>query len=265
MTNVAKFQQKILQWYAQHGRDLPWRNTQDPYKILVSEFMLQQTQVSRVIEKYHEFLRRFPTIQTLARASHAEVIRAWLGLGYNRRAIFLHECARAIASDFNGIIPKDHEKLLKLPGIGPYMCRSILVFAFNADVAAVDTNIRRIFIAEGFVHEKSSASDLQKIAEELLPRGHSRDWHNALMDYGSLVLTSAGTGIKPLTRQSKFYKSFRWYRSKVVKLAAKNGAVSIEQISRALKKDKKFIKKVLNSLKKDKLIRENQAKITLPG
>ncbi len=263
-----QLQKKILDWYAINRRDLPWRVTEDPYAILVSELMLQQTQVTRVIVKFQTFLRAFPTFATLAAAPRAEVIKEWAGLGYNRRAIYLQECAKKIVIGYAGVLPRDPEQLLALPGIGPYMCRSVLIFAFNQDVAAVDTNIRRILIAEGFATETTSAREMQAIAEQVLPLGRSRDWHNALMDYGSLVLTSAGTGIKPLTRQSKFYKSFRWYRSKVVKhlvAGAEPKELSAADVARLLDKDAEFVARIIESLKKDQLVdvREDGA-VTLP-
>lgn len=264
MNKIRTFQEKILAWYELNRRDLPWRKTEDPYEILVSELMLQQTQVPRVIIKFQTFLQAFPTAAALADASRASVIKAWAGLGYNRRALYLHECAKQIVTKFDGVLPRDPEQLMELPGIGPYMCRSVLIFAFNQDVAAVDTNIRRILIAEGFATQKTSPKDMQKIAERVLPHGRSRDWHNALMDYGSLVLTSQGTGIKPLSKQSSFYKSFRWYRSKVVKLIIKEEEVTVARIARELEKEKEFVAQVIESLRKDNLISLRGKKITLP-
>lgn len=264
MDRIKTLQEKILAWYELNRRDLPWRKTQDPYRVLVSELMLQQTQVSRVVVKYQTFLKKFSTFGALARASRGDVIKEWAGLGYNRRAIFLHECAKRIMAEYDGVLPRDSERLLELPGIGPYMCRSVLIFAFNQDVACVDTNIRRILIAEGFATEKTTALKMQKIAEAIVPHGRSRDWHNALMDYGSLVLTSVGTGIKPLTKQSSFYKSFRWYRSKVVKLLIKKEVATMNQVVKELDKEKEFVQKVIKSLKKDNLISVSGKRITLP-
>ncbi|MHA2199499.1 MAG: Fe-S cluster assembly protein HesB, partial [Candidatus Thorarchaeota archaeon] len=140
------------------------------------------------VPKYLEFLRQYPTLEALAAADSKELLQLWSGLGYNRRAIWLREAARQIVEEEE--FPKTVEGLRDLKGIGPYTSRSILIFAFNEDLAAVDTNIRRVLIASGFAEEKMSNNQLQKIADDLLLRGRSHDWHNALMDYGSLVLTS---------------------------------------------------------------------------
>lgn len=214
---ISDFQQKILSFYKKHGRDLPWRHTTDRYNILVSEIMLQQTQVSRVVEKYVQWLEKFPTIQRLAKAELSEVLSLWQGLGYNSRGKRLWECAKVIVEKFNGTVPDNPQDLLTLPGIGPYTSRSILIFADNKDIATVDTNIRRIFIHEFNLKKDISDKELFELAEQLLPRSKSRDWHNALMDYGSTILTSKKTGIKPKSTQSKFKGSPRYYRGQILK------------------------------------------------
>src|SRR3989344_5568291 len=142
---MHEVQREVLHWYSHHKRDLPWRNTKDPYHIVVSELMLQQTQVDRVIPKYHAFLKKFPTIRDLARASAATVIDEWAGLGYNRRALYLHQFAQAVVRDFGGKVPEDREQLMSLPGIGPYTSQAIRCFGFGKDVPVVDINIKRIY------------------------------------------------------------------------------------------------------------------------
>src|SRR5581483_4865161 len=137
-------QAALLEWFAAAGRDLPWRHTRDPYRIMVSEIMLQQTQVDRVIPKYHAFLAAFPTLEALAAAPTAEVIRAWSGLGYNRRAVNMQRTARAVLEEHGGQFPRDLPALLRLPGIGPYTAGAIACFAFEQDVGFMDTNIRRV-------------------------------------------------------------------------------------------------------------------------
>ncbi len=132
----------LLAWYGENARDLPWRHTHDPYAILVSEVMLQQTQVVRVVPRYEEWLARWPTVETLAAATPADVIQAWSGLGYNRRAVNLHRCAQAVVA--RGGFPRQPEELRKLPGIGPYTAAAIACFAFGAQIAAPDTNARRV-------------------------------------------------------------------------------------------------------------------------
>jgi A/G-specific adenine glycosylase len=145
-------------------------------------------------------MHEFPTLESLAAAETKHLLSVWAGLGYNRRALWLREAANQIIE--RGGFPQEHAELRKLKGIGPYTSRSILIFAFNQDLAAVDTNIRRVMIAAGFATEEMTESQLQEVANVLLLRGQSRDWHNALMDYGSDILTSSSTGIAPLSKQS---------------------------------------------------------------
>ncbi|MCF2137586.1 MAG: Fe-S cluster assembly protein HesB [Candidatus Thorarchaeota archaeon] len=213
---IKDFQQEIMDWWRNNARDLPWRREPTPYHVLVSEIMLQQTQVSRVIPKYHQFLNEFPTIPELARADTRRLLQVWSGLGYNRRALWLREAAAEIVKI--GEFPQTPQELRKLKGIGPYTSRSILIFAFNRDLAAVDTNIRRVFIARGFAEEDTTDKDLQEIADTLLLRGRSRDWHNALMDYGAIMLDAASTGITPRTTQSRFKGSTRQVRGAIIKI-----------------------------------------------
>ena len=177
--------------------------------------MLQQTQVSRVVPKFNEFVKTFPTIDSLANADTKHLLQVWSGLGYNRRAIWLKEAAKQIAE--RGKFPQTAKDLEKLKGIGPYTSRSILIFAFNQNLAAVDTNIRRVLIATGFAEEKTSDKQLQRIADTVLLKGKARDWHNALMDYGSQVLTSSSTGISPTSKQTCYKGSSRQVRGAVIR------------------------------------------------
>ena len=229
---IRTFQKKIIQWWTENARDLPWRRESSPYHVLVSEVMLQQTQVSRVVPKYLEFLEAFPSIEALASADTKRLLLVWSGLGYNRRALWLRECAQQIVD--RGEFPTETDDLRALKGIGPYTSRSILIFAFNRDLAAVDTNIRRVLISEGFASEQATDKELQAVADALLPRGRSRDWHNALMDYGSCVLTSSCTGISPRNQQSCFSGSTRELRGAILRLLMDSGPMSLEQISGSL-------------------------------
>lgn len=222
---IDDLRERLLRWYAENGRDLPWRRTRDPYAILVSEVMLQQTQVPRVVPKYAAFLERFPDLAALAEAPLADVLALWSGLGYNNRALRLKRAAEgAVARTRDGrlgrppSLPGTVEELMRLPGIGPYTARAVLIFAHNADLAAVDANIRRVLLHELRLPHDLSPAELQRVAIAVLPRGRSRNWHNALMDYGALVLTSRTTSIAPLTTQSPFEGSRRSYRSRLVKL-----------------------------------------------
>ena len=229
--DIKLFREKIFEFYRLNGRSFPWRNTTDRYAVMISEIMLQQTQAERVVPRFEEWLRHFPDIAHLASAPLRQVLALWSGLGYNSRALRLHRCAALIMDSFGGIVPSEPSILKTLPGIGAYTCRSIPVFADNLDSAAVDTNIRRILIHEFALPADISPAKLQQAAEKLVPPGRSREWHNALMDYGSLVLTSKKTGIRPLTKQSKFQGSKRWYRGKLIKELVTTDGMFLEEIS----------------------------------
>lgn len=259
---IKKFQRKIFSWWKEYKRDFPWRETTNPYRILVSEIMLQQTQAERVVPKFLNFLDRFPNMESLANASPSEVLALWSGLGYNRRAIYLQEAAKYLKdmTDF----PRTPEELQDIKGIGKYTSRSILIFAFNKDIATVDTNIRRILIAEGFATEETKEKELYSIASMLLPKGKSRDWHNALMDYGATHLTALRTGIKPTSSQGKFKGSNRQYRGKIVKYLIKNKMASKNMIIKHCLIPEDQIDNLLKGLTEDNLIQKVGKKYSLP-
>jgi A/G-specific adenine glycosylase len=192
--HVIQAQSTLLQWYAREQRDLPWRATNDPYAILVSEIMLQQTQVDRVLPKYAQFLSAFPTLVDLAAAPTADVISAWVPLGYNRRAISLQSIARQVIAEHGGHIPDTIDELLKLKGIGRYTAGAVVCFAYRQHVATVDTNIRRVLhrIFLGLEHPEPKVTDAQmlSLAEQVLPDGQAYDWNQALMDMGATICTS---------------------------------------------------------------------------
>ena len=247
-----------MDWWQENARDLPWRRDPSPYQVLVSEIMLQQTQVNRVIPKYEEFLQEFPTVEALAEAEPKKLLTVWSGLGYNRRALWLREAASEIVR--LGEFPKEAEELRKLKGIGDYTSRSILIFAFNKDIAAVDTNIRRVIIAEGFAEEEMNTKEIQSIAERLLLRGRSSDWHNALMDYGSQVLTSNVTGIAPLTKQPCFKGSSRELRGAIIRILTKTNQMTLEQLNECLDKECEVddIESILGQLISEGLIKATE-------
>ena len=251
---IIKFQDKIFSWWEDNRRDFPWRKTQDPYKILVSEIMLQQTQAPRVIEKFNEFIDKFPTFQSLAEASKTDLLTIWSGLGYNRRALWLKEAAERIS--MRNSFPDSIEELERFKGIGSYTARSILIFAFNMNIPTVDTNIRRILIAEGFAKEEDSEKKLLAIAEKLIPEGRSRDWHNALMDYGSKVLTVHSTGIKPSSRPSKFKESDRQYRGLILNYLLTKGRASYEELVSEFSLSEERMQKILEKMCSDELIQQ---------
>lgn len=188
-------QERLLAWFAQQGRDLPWRRTRDPYAILVSEMMLQQTGVERVLPKYEAWLARFSTLQALAEAPTAEVIRLWSGLGYNSRAVRLQGIARQAVAQYGGRLPYTVAELLSLKGIGHYTAGAVACFAHEQDVAFVDTNVRRVLsrVFLGVEGEPAPLAEkgLRELAERVLPPGRAWAWHQALMDLGATICTDA--------------------------------------------------------------------------
>jgi A/G-specific adenine glycosylase len=184
----------LLAWYEQHGRaNLPWRRSRDPYRVLVSEFMLQQTQVDRVIPLFAAWLECFPSFAALAAAAPGDAIRQWRGLGYNSRALRLHALARAVMEQYGGRLPREREALLALPGIGPYTVAAIRAFAFDEDEVAFDTNLRRIVhrMRLGIEYPRQASDrELDALAREALPAGRAHDWNSAMMDLGATICTA---------------------------------------------------------------------------
>ena len=183
----------LLRWYAAHGRALPWRTSRDPYHVVVSEFMLQQTQAERVAAAFTRFIAGFPSFAALSGAARADVVRAWKGLGYNLRAVRLHDLAQAVMQRHDGILPSDIDALRALPGIGPYTAAAIRVFAFELDDVAIDVNLRRVVHRLCFGLEyppKASAAQLDAEARALLPAGRAHAWNSAMMDLGATICTA---------------------------------------------------------------------------
>jgi A/G-specific adenine glycosylase len=175
----------LLAWAAENGRHLPWRATRDGWAVLVSEMMLQQTQVARVRDSYVAFLTAFPTPASCAQAPVAEVIRAWSGLGYNRRAVQLHRCAQRVVDDHQGCVPDTLEDLLALPGIGPYTARAVLAFAHGHDVGVVDTNAARV-LARAIAGRPLRPREAQRLADDLVPARCGWSWNQAMLDLGAI-------------------------------------------------------------------------------
>jgi len=192
--SLRAFQRRLLAWYAVHQRDLPWRKTRDPYKILVSEIMLQQTQVDRVIPKYHQFLARYPTVKTLARAKAAELRRLWYPLGYNVRPLRLRRIAQRTLRDHDGRIPHSYDGLLAMDGIGRYTAGAVLSFAFEQDAPIVDTNVARLLSRYfGLTRTRRGSSTqrrLWQLATAVIPRGKGYLINQAMMDFGAMICTA---------------------------------------------------------------------------
>lgn len=257
---IHKFQNMILNWWQTNRRDLPWRHTHDPYKILVSEIMLQQTQVSRVLARYTEFIEVYPTARSLARATAADVLRLWKGMGYNRRALYLKKAAEI------GKFPKSEKELSKLPGVGTYTARAILVFAYKKSIAAVDTNIRKIITHFFFDDILQSQAILQKVATKILPKGRSWEWHQALMDFGALRSASWWThgNKKP---HVPFKKTNRFFRGRIIDFLRDSPAqkkVIIGKLKKLSKKDDSYYLSLLANLEKEGLVQSVGLYYSLP-
>ncbi len=271
---IPKFQNTILDWYKDNRRDLPWRNTKNPYRIMVSEIMLQQTQVSRVLPKYKEFLQAFPNQKALADSKDSDLLKIWSGLGYWRRARFLKEACIKIEKDFHGKFPKDTKTLKMLAGIGPYTAGAIACFAFNNDEAFIDTNIRRVYLRFFFKDQENiSDKEILKIAQKSVLEENPAEWHWALFDYGALVLKDKNINKKSrhYAKQSKFTGSFRSYRAKLLRLLLeepkqsmlKNNALDyVEELLRIDERDYSP-QEILTSLIIDKLVKTSGTRIFL--
>lgn len=265
---ISQFQKIIFDWWKENKRDLPWRHTHDPYRILVSEVMLQQTQVSRVMPVYEVFLEKFPTVVSLANASVADVLRAWKGMGYNRRALYLKKTAQDVVQIYDGIFPTDHVLLQKLSGIGPYTAGAIEVFAYKKDVSMVDTNIRKIITHFFFDDVPQKEKIILEVAHKVVPTGKSWQWHQALMDYGALVMAKKKREKSVAQKvQIPFISSDRYYRGMILddlreksqkeillkKKYISNFSLSVERIT-----------VILSKLKRDGLIEIISGVVSLP-
>ena len=196
MTKKKKtlFRKILLAWYREHGRDLPWRKTKDPYHVLVSEIMLQQTQVDRVIPKYHEFLEKYPDVKTLAEAQQEEVTATWKPLGYNIRPVRLHTIAREVQETYGGKIPDTPDDLQRLKGIGKYTAGAVSCFGYRKPVPLVDTNVdrvlQRVFFGKQASQNTKEEKQIWELAKDLVPPKNFYDYNQALMDFGAMVCTA---------------------------------------------------------------------------
>ncbi len=244
---------KILNRYRNHGRTLPWRKTNDPYAIHISEVMLQQTQVERVVPYFEQWMKDFPDYKTLAKAKKTDLLQHRSWLGFNSRALRLQACAQKVIEHYNGILPQDRAKLLALPGIGSYTSAAIMSFAWNEEIAVIDTNIRRVLIFLYKLDETISLQSLEAFAQTIIPKWKSRDWHNALMDYGALHLTARKTKIKSLSKQSQFEGSDRQVRWWILKqLITKTKKLNIEDIRNNF--PYKEVEKIIQGMIDEKLV-----------
>lgn len=261
---IHNFQDTVLSYYKANKRQMPWRDISNPYKIFVSEMMLQQTQVERVRVKYAEFIKKFPTIKSVTQSTKDEILKTWQGLGYNRRALFIKRACEEIILKHKGKFPKDFIILQTLPGIGPSTAGAICAFAYNQSVFFIETNVRAV-ILHFFFKNKENVSDkeIMFVLEKVTPKQASpRDWYYALYDYGTYLKKTLGNKKKTelhqkskhYNKQSKFEGSFRQKRALVLKLKLSQPNISDTEIINKLSLSPQDLEDVLTSLDKDGLI-----------
>lgn len=262
------FVQAVWDFYAAEGRHtLPWRTTDNPYRILVSEIMLQQTQVDRVIPKYRSFLRAFPTVRVLASASLGDVLREWQGLGYNRRAKMLHAAAGVIVKEHKGRFPQTYEALRSLPGVGPYTAGAISAFAFRIPIPIIETNIRTVFIHHFFRHtDDVQDTDILRLVERTLPTEQVHAWYGALMDYGTYLKKTEGNPNRRSAHyvvQSAFQGSDRHIRGIILKALTQKPSSEKELVALSAVEKERVIGQ-LGKLLKEGMIVKKRTRYTLP-
>ncbi len=256
---VKSFRETVYDYYRSHGRHhLPWRKTKRAYHILVSEFMLQQTQVERVLPKYKLFLKNFPSIKSLAQASLSDVVAVWQGLGYNRRAVALKKSASLITNKYNGRIPRSPELLQTLPGVGNATASAIMAFAYNRPVTFIETNIRTVYIYHFFERKKKiHDNNILPFIEQTLDLENPREWYYALMDYGVYLKKhniKLNTRSTHYTKQSRFGGSIRQVRGRIIRLLTQSDGMTIKQIEERINSNNHNISSILNQLQKDGLL-----------
>jgi A/G-specific adenine glycosylase len=265
---IESFKTRIYEYYEESGRILPWRGTVDPYCILVSEIMLQQTQVERVMGKYQVFLENFPDFLELARAELKDVLRVWQGLGYNRRALTLKEVAETVVQEYDAVLPRDAEVLQNLPGIGKATAGAILAFAYNIPSVFIETNIRRTFIHHFFQDDKTvKDSEIIPLVELTLDRQNPRTWYYALMDYGSMLgksITNPNRRSAHYQRQEPFENSDRRIRGTILKALLQKNALSVNEVCLLAGFDSPRVTRILVRMEKEGLVREQDGSYRIP-
>ncbi len=265
-----KFVDTVWQYYRDNGRHtLPWRKTTDPYRIVVSEIMLQQTQVDRVLPKYQAFIKQWPMARALARASLGEVLIAWQGLGYNRRAKMLHTCAQVVIEEHKGKWPTSYEGLKSLPGIGPYTAGAVMAFSYDSSVPIIETNIRSVYIHHFFT-TKLSVTEVELLTKitKTLPTENHREWYWALMDYGVYIKKTFGNKnkqAKQYKKQSKFAGSDRQIRGAVIRKLAHKTLTEPDLLKELVEYEKDRVHLQIMSLIQDGLVIQKANTYSLPS
>ena len=285
---MKRFQKTIWDFYNKNKRDeLPWRpalknGSQEinPYLIYVSEIMLQQTQVDRVVPFFKNWIKQFPTIKKLAEASQVDILRAWKGLGYNSRALRMKKTAELVVANYKGKFPKQYDEILKLPGIGPYTAGAICAFAYNQPIVMIETNIRRVFIHEFFEHPWPSATpskrgglvhdrDLLPLIEKTVDKTNPREWYWALMDYGSYLgktIPNPNKKSRHYSVQKKFKGSDREIRGTILGILLEHKKMSLEKTFEqlnSLSQDQERVEAILDGLEKEGFIEIKKGVINL--
>ncbi len=262
------FQKMIWDYYAQHNRYFTWRHTDNPYHIIVSEIMLQQTQTDRVIYKYEQFLATFPTLESLASATLKDVLTQWQGLGYNRRGMYLHQAAQQIINTYGGLVPQDPELLEQLPGIGYATARSICAFAFNMPTVFIETNIRAVYLHTFFqgqenIHDKQ----LMPLIAQTVDAANPREWYYALMDYGVMLKKlhkNPSRKSKHHAVQSTFKGSDRQIRGAIIRLLIKQPYTQKELLKHYEHEDPARVQAILAKMIQENIIKNTECLICLP-
>ncbi|MDD2581666.1 MAG: A/G-specific adenine glycosylase [Desulfuromonadaceae bacterium] len=252
---VVAFRAMILNHYHEIARSMPWRETRDPYAVLVSEIMLQQTQVERVRLKYGEFLAHFPTVGALSAAPLSDILKVWQGLGYNRRAIYLKRCAEEIVARYNGIFPATAQELQLLPGIGHYTALAVAAFAFDVAEPLIETNVRTVYIHFFFHgHDKVSDRDIMPLVATTLDHDNPREWYYALMDYGTMLKQrhpNPGQRSSHHTRQSSFEGSNRQLRSRILRQIIARPGITVKQLLSGITAEQKMVLANIEALQRE--------------
>ena len=264
---VRIFRKLVYAFYLEYGREFPWRKTHNPYHILVSEVMLQQTQVDRVVEKYHAFVEHFPRVENLDQATLDEVLGLWKGLGYNRRCLSLKHSAGIIVNEHGGMVPDTVEELIKLPGVGPATAAGICCFAYNTPALYLETNIRTLFIHLFFQgRDGVSDSEILPLLEQILDRNNPRRWYFALMDYGAMLKREVGNPSRRsrhYVKQPPFEGSDRQLRGRILELLLTHRSLTATKIMDFLNEDHIRVSRIMDSLQHEGFIQVKGSTYTI--
>lgn len=252
---IDRFRQTIYQYYADHRREMPWRDSRDPYHILVSEIMLQQTQVERVIVKYEQFISTFPDFNSVSKVPLQDVLRVWQGLGYNRRAIALQTICRLVVTEYDGVLPNSVATLQTFPGIGPATAGAICAFAFSQPTVFIETNIRRVFLHFFFPNQHGvKDKEILPLVERTLDTRSPRRWYHALMDYGAMLKKenhNPNRRSAHYSRQAPFQGSNREIRGILLKILLARPELTEEELIRSVDRNPERVRPIINQLTKE--------------